>query len=90
MGEKLVSVTNFADYPCGVDGNSFPQGLPDDGQEVRVLTIWSEGKWERKTFKETYTYKRTYEWFGVYGKPDIRNGSLPIVLDWKPLEEATQ
>ncbi len=78
-----MKTIDFSNFPCGEDGLSFPQGLPKDNTEVEVLTVWSKGKWETKIYKEKYSYFRQYSWFGVYREPDIKNNSLPIVLDWR-------
>ena len=74
---------DFSQYPCGADGVSFPNGLPEAGQKVEVKTVWSKDQWEKTTFQKTYGYQRTYGWFGVYGKPRVSEGSFPIVLAWR-------
>lgn len=74
---------NYAEYPCGADGLSFPNGLPNPGEIVEVKTVWSDDKYERTIFQETYSWRRTYGWFGVYSRPNIAVGSNPIVLEWR-------
>ena len=76
----------YEDHPCGADGLSFPNGLPIPGELVEVKTVWSKGQWESKIYQETYGWKRTYGWFGVFSKPCVEEGSMPIVLEWRKCE----
>ena len=78
-------MTDYSKYPCGADGLSFPNGLPEEDQLVEARTVWSNGKFERMIFKEEYGYLRRYSWFKVYAKPRVEDGSMPIVLEWRPI-----
>ena len=80
-------MTVFGDEPCGADGLSFPNGLPEDGERVLARTVWSNGKWREVIFREKYAYNRQYDWFGVYSKPRVHDGSLPIVLEWRRIND---
>jgi hypothetical protein len=60
-------------------GTVFPNGLPEKGQTVEVKTCWRKGEWETKVFCAYIGYSsysnsaRYYDWFSVYGKPDVEN-----------------
>ncbi len=77
--------TDFSKYDCGADGVSFSNGLPDEGETVQVKTVWSNGAWQEKVFAEKYGHEKwhQYDWFSVYSKPRIDEGSMPIVLEWR-------
>lgn len=47
-----------------------------------IRTVWSKGDFVPAIYQETYAWGKTYGWFGVYAKPDVAIGSLPIVLEW--------
>jgi hypothetical protein len=76
-------VKDYSKYPCGADGLSFPNGLPEPNTVVSVKTVWSNDEWERVYFKKVYAWERQYSWFSVYGIPRVDEGSMPIVLEWK-------
>jgi hypothetical protein len=76
-------MTDFSKYPCGATGLEFPNGLPQPGHTVRVKTVWSNDEWKTVVFQQTYAWERTYDWFSVYGRPNVDEGSLPIVLEWE-------
>lgn len=73
----------YKDEPCGKTGLDFPNGLPDPESNVFVRTVWSNGKWEETIFMGKYGWGNQYDWFSVYGKPNVSKGSMPIVLEWK-------
>lgn len=78
-------MTDLGKHECGPDGLRFPNGLPDDGEQVQVKTVWSGGEWQDKRFCEQYGHEKRhqYNWFGCFSKPDVANGSMPIVLEWR-------
>ena len=74
---------DYSKHPCGADGLSFPNGLPEPNTRVLVKTVWSDGEWQKVFFCEKYAYQRQYSWFSVYVSPRVEEGSMPIVLEWK-------
>jgi hypothetical protein len=80
---------DYSKYPCGADGLSFPNGLPEPNTRVWVKTVWSNDEWQTVNFQKYnggyyFSSKDSfYDWFSAYSKPDVENGSFPIVLEWK-------
>lgn len=65
---------------------TFENGLPRDGAEVEVKTVWNTD-WVEMTFRgrvsSLWPDKGSYGWFGVYAEPDMSLGSRPIVTEWR-------
>jgi hypothetical protein len=80
-------MTDYSDYPCGFDGLSFPNGLPTPNTRVKVKTVWSKDEWIVVPFMGKYGFEDQYDWFSIYGKPDVGIWFMPIVLEWKELTD---
>jgi len=76
-------MTDFSKYPCGADGLSFPNGLPEPNTKVWFKTVWSKGNWQLVPFMKKYGWDRQYDWFYVWARPRVELGSMPIVLEWE-------